>query len=76
MPQLHKQATFELDHQKLFEITSRIAGDFLMTYDNASDVRDLARKHNFDIELIAMMGTHHPEMKELLIAHDLDLARS
>ncbi len=67
---------FELDHQKLFEVTSRIAGDFLMTYDNAPDVKDLASKHNFDVELIAMKGTHHREMKELLIGRDLDWARS
>ncbi len=63
---------FELDHERLFEITSRIQGDFLMTYDNAQDVRDLAARYGFDTKLIAMKNTHHAEMKELLIGRNLD----
>jgi DNA adenine methylase len=65
----------ELDHERLFEITAGLAGDFLMTYDNAEGVGDLARKHNFDMELVGMKNTHHAEMKELLIGRDLDWVR-
>lgn len=66
----------ELDHEGLFKLTSSIAGDFLMTYDDTEEVRDLAHKFNLDIELVAMKNTHHAEMKELLIGRNLDWARS
>lgn len=66
----------ELDHEELFRVTATVAGDFLMTYDAAEGVRDLANAHGFDTELIAMKNTHHAEMSELLIGRDLDWARS
>ena len=62
---------FELDHEKLFELCSMIKSDFLMTYDNAEEVKAMAEKHNFDICLIPMKNTHHAEMKELVIGKDL-----
>ncbi|HEY4426533.1 MAG TPA: DNA adenine methylase [Pyrinomonadaceae bacterium] len=65
----------ELDHDKLFKVTSKVEGDFLMTYDDAEDVRELAKSYNFDTELVAMKNTHHASMKELLIGRDLDWAR-
>jgi len=66
----------ELDHKELFKIISRVAGDFLMTYDDAPDVRQLAQANGLDIELVAMKNTHHAEMTELLIGRNLDWARS
>lgn len=66
----------ELDHEELFRLAGTIAGDFLMTYDDADGVRELARSHGFDVELVAMKNTHHAEMKELLIGCDLEWARS
>jgi DNA adenine methylase len=66
---------FELDHERLFEITNRVKGDFLMTYDNAPDVRELAARFGFDTKLIAMKNTHHAEMNELLIGRNLDWVR-
>lgn len=65
----------EIDHEKLFKVTSRVTGDFLMTYDDADDVRELAKKYNFDTELVAMKNTHHAAMRELLIGRDLSWAR-
>lgn len=65
----------EIDHEKLFKTTSKLAGDFLMTYDDAEDVRELAKKYNLDTELVAMKNTHHASMKELLIGRDLGWAR-
>lgn len=67
---------FALDHDELFEITSRLAGDFLMTYDDAEGVRKLALDHGFDMELVAMKNTHHAQMSELLIGRNLVWARS
>ena len=65
----------ELDHELLFSIAETLRGDFLMTYDNCQGVRQLARKHGFDMEPIAMKNTHHAEMTELLIGKNLDWLR-
>ena len=60
-----------LDHEELFRIAATLKGDFLMTYDNAEGVRELAAKHGFDTLAIPMKNTHHAEMTELLIGRDL-----
>ncbi len=65
----------ELDHEELFRLTGTMQGDFLMTYDNAKGVSELARKNGFDTQPIAMKNTHHAEMTELLIGRDLDWFR-
>jgi len=70
---LYKYA--DLDHQELFHAMSAVAGDFLMTYDDTNEVRELAKAHGFDTELIAMKNTHHAEMRELLIGRNLDWVR-
>lgn len=62
---------FDLDHEKLFEVTSQVKGDFLMTYDDAQEVKELASKHGFDTRNVAMKNTHHAKMMELLIGRDL-----
>lgn len=65
----------ELDHDSLFLETSKLSGDFLMTYDNANGVKELASKFSFDSELVAMKNTHHATMTELLIGRDLTWSR-
>lgn len=52
-----------------------VSGSFLMTYDNDQSVRELAQSYSFDFEPIAMKGTHHTEMSELLIGRDLHWVR-
>ena len=49
----------------------KLKGDFLMTYDDADEVRALARKFRFESRSVAMSNTHHATMKELLIGKDL-----
>ena len=66
----------EIDHEELFETMKIVAGNFLMTYDNTGGVRELAHRHGFDVQAIAMKNTHHAEMTELLIGRNLDWARS
>ena len=66
----------ELDHEGLFRIAANVNGDFLMTYDDTDSVRELARQHGFDTELVAMKNTHHTKMTELLIGRDLNWART
>lgn len=59
---------FELDHKHLFTVCSQIQGDFLMTYDDTDDIRDLADNNHFNIRHIPMQNTHSLKMKELLIS--------
>ncbi len=65
-----------LHHEELFRLSTLLAGDFLMTYDNTDEVRELAKWHGLDTLLVAMKSTHHAKMNELLIGRDLDWARS
>lgn len=65
----------EIDHHLLFKIMARVSGDFLMTYDDSPEVRELARTYNFDTRLVSMKNTHHREMKELLVGRDLGWVR-
>lgn len=65
----------QLDHEQLFRIAASLEGDFLMTYDNAGGVEELALRHGFDMQPVSMKNTHHAEMTELLISRDLDWLR-
>jgi DNA adenine methylase len=65
----------EINHEELFNVLAGVSGDFLITYDDAEGVRELARRHGFDTELIAMKNTHHAEMTELLIGRNLNWVR-
>ncbi len=60
----------QLDHERLFYEVSRVKGDFLMTYDDAEEVRALARSFKLETRTIAMNNTHHAIMNELLIGRD------
>jgi DNA adenine methylase len=62
----------DLDHEELFRFSAAIEGDFVMTYDNAEEVFQLAEKHQFCTQLIPMKNTHHAEMTELVIGRDLN----
>ncbi len=65
----------DIDHHALFEVVSRLKGDFLMTYDAADEVRRLADAHEFDIVEVPMKTTKHVKTNELLIGRSLDWAR-
>ncbi|MCC7193910.1 MAG: DNA adenine methylase [Phycisphaeraceae bacterium] len=66
---------YELDHELLFEKADRVAGDILLTYDDAPDVRELAAKHSLEVEQVAMKNTHHAKMTELLIGRNMQWIR-
>lgn len=63
---------FEIDHEELFAICSRLSGDFIMTYDNADEVKELAKRYGFQAKPIPMKNTHHAAMTELVIGKDLE----
>jgi DNA adenine methylase len=62
---------YELNHERLFDLTAQHPGPFLMTYDNDEAIVELARRHGFSTVAIAMQNTHHADMTELLIDKDL-----
>jgi len=61
----------QIDHERLFTICESLRGDFLMTCDEAEEVKEMARKHGFQMRLIPMKNTHHTTMRELVIGRDL-----
>ena len=65
----------DLNHSALFELAASLSGEFLMTYDDAEGVRELAMRSKFDMELVAMKNTHHAKMTELLIGRNLAWSR-
>ncbi len=60
-----------LDHERLFALCASLKGDFLITYDDAEEVKEMARAHRFQMRLIPMTNTHHATMKELVIGNNL-----
>lgn len=62
---------YEVDHERLFAVCESLKGDFLMTYDDAEEVKRMARSHGFQMRLIPMTNTHHATMEELVIGRDL-----
>lgn len=62
---------YDIDHAHLFAVCETLKGNFLMTYDNAEEVKKMARNHCFQMRLIPMNNTHHATMEELVIGRDL-----
>jgi DNA adenine methylase len=62
---------FDVDHQRLFSLAAQIKGDFLMTYDEADEIIDLAARHHFEVERVPMKTTLHYQKYELVIGRDL-----
>src|SRR5437870_1476875 len=58
-----------IDHNSLFDLVERAVGEVMLTYDDAKEVRDLARAHGFFVKPIAMKTTHHTRMYELAITN-------
>jgi DNA adenine methylase len=63
----------EIDHEGLFDMCNQATGDFMMTYDDAESVRNMAEERGFRIEMVPMKNTHHAQVFELLIrpSHDV-----
>lgn len=63
---------FDVDHEYIFDITSKVQGEFLMTYDNSEEIKSLASNQELSMHLVSMKTTHHTRKKELLIGSNLD----
>ncbi len=63
---------FEIDHARLFELTAAIKGRFLLTYDDATEIRELADHYKLQYTTVPMKTTHHLEKRELLISDNFN----
>jgi len=61
----------ELDHDSLFDLMTKVNGDFIMTYDVDEEVSVLAEKYGFSVKQIPMTGTQNKIQKESIIGNDL-----
>jgi len=66
----------ELDHKALFDVVERLAGDFLLTYDDSDEVVRLATEHDMQVRRVPMKTSHHAINFELLIGRDLEWLES
>jgi DNA adenine methylase len=62
---------FNIDHEALFSTCAALAGDFVITYDNAPEVGAMAARYGFEARPISMNNTHHAVMTELVVGRDL-----
>ena len=56
-----------VDHEKLFEMLYQSSVEFLMTYDEAPEIVDLIRKHDFHAVRVLMKNGHHKKIPELVV---------
>lgn len=59
---------FDIDHERLLKLTSLLKGKFMLTYDDTSEIRQLADKYNLHYRTIPMKTTHHLEKNEIIIS--------
>jgi len=59
---------FSIDHERLFKLTSQLKGKFMLTYDDAAEIRQLAEKNNLQYRTIPMKTTHHLQKNEIIIS--------
>lgn len=59
---------FNIDHERLFTLTSQLKGKFMLTYDDTIKIRQLADKYGFDYRTIPMKTTHHLQKNEIIIS--------
>lgn len=63
---------YEVDHYKIFELASQIKGHFLLTYDDAEEIRSIADEFHLPYKTIPMQTTHLITKEELLISDNFD----
>jgi DNA adenine methylase len=59
---------YDIDHEKLFELTAQLNGKYMLTYDDTPEIRQLANKYHLDYRTIPMKTTHHLEKREVIVS--------
>jgi DNA adenine methylase len=67
---------FEIDHDALFALTAQLRGKFMLTYDDTTEIRELANKHKLSYRTIPMKTTHHVQKHEIIISDNFDWWKS
>lgn len=62
---------FEVNPYLIFETMSFLNGDFIITYEDTLDIRELISKYSWDMKKLEFSTTHHYNKTELLISRDL-----
>jgi len=63
---------YDIDHEKLFALTAKIQGRFMLTYDDTDEIRSLANKYALKYKTIPMKTTHHLQKNEIIISDNVD----
>lgn len=63
---------FDIDHERLFSLVSKIEGRFMLTYDDAEDIRHLVEKYRLSFRIIPMKTTHHLRKNEIIISDNFN----
>ncbi len=58
---------YNIDHEKLINLTSRLKAKYILTYDFTEEIRALANKYNLQYRTIPMNPTQHYEKHENII---------
>ncbi len=61
----------DIQHSELFSIVAGLKGDFLMTYDDSKEIKDLADSFGFEYKFTSMRTALNKKKRELLIGKDL-----
>jgi hypothetical protein len=48
---------------------ARAMGPVMLTYDDSTDVRALAKRHGLSVHMVPMKNTHHALLHELIITN-------
>lgn len=62
----------EIDHDLLFQKLSEVKGDFILTYDDVEEIRDIANSYGLQWRTIPMQTTHLVKKEELIISNNFD----
>ncbi len=63
---------YDIDHEKLFKMTSQLMGKFMLTYDDTAEIRQLAEKYALQFRTIPMKTTHHTKKNEIIISDNFN----
>ncbi len=63
---------FDIDHERLFMLTSKLQGKYMLTYDDTPEIRQLAEKYSLQYRTIPMKTTHHLKKYEIIISDNFD----
>lgn len=59
---------FDINHERLFELTTQLKGKFMLTYDDTPEIRQLSEKYNMQYRTIPMKTTLHYHKNEIIIS--------